>query len=212
MLGAQRQRKDGKLRISHLFLGFRHNFSQLLLGSLISLLVLTAQATITVLCVGKIVSTGIDPATPEAIHTLFRNFPLYLVGLLTTAALSIPLIMGYWFTPCLAMLDDLTALAGFRLSFRAFRINCVAFFVYALAFLFLGILFLFLLGVMAALFSFLFGSDHFFLMMFMPMLCVILLGIPFAAIVPLSIYTGYRDIFHGRERETVGEGLSSVRQ
>jgi hypothetical protein len=199
MFGAQRQKEDGRLQIVHLFHGFRHNFSQLLLGSFFYLLALTAQATIAFLCIGKILSTGIAPTTPEAINTLFRSFPLYLFGLLIAMALSIPLMMGYWFTPCLATLDDRTVFASFRLSFKAFRINSVAFFMYALTFLLLGILFLFLFGAMAAFFSFLLGSDHFFLLMIMPMLCMIILGIPLTAIVPLSIYTGYRDIFHGRD-------------
>ena len=76
--------------------------------------------------------------------------------------------------------------------------NSAAFFMYALTFLLLAMLILFLFGAMAALFSFFLGSDHFFLLMIMPMLGVIMLGIPLTAIIPLSIYTGYRDIFHGQ--------------
>ncbi len=203
MFGAQRQKEDGKLQISHLFYGFRHNVAQLLLGSFFNLFVLTAQAAIAFLCIGKILSAGAAPTTPEAINNLFRSFPIYLSGLLIVLALSIPLMMGYWFTPCLTTLDDLTAFVSFRLSFKAFRINSVAFFIYALTFLLLGMLFLFLFGALAAFFSFLLGSDHFFLLMIMPMLGMIMLGIPLTAIVPLSIYTAYRDIFHGREQETV---------
>jgi hypothetical protein len=202
MLGAQSQKEGRRLRITHLFLGFRHNFPQLLLGSIFYFFVLTTQATITVFCVGKIMSSGINPATPEAITVLIRNFPLCLAGLSIAVAFSIPLMMGYWFTPCLAALDDRTAFAGFRLSFRAVRINGVAFCIYALVFLLLGMCFIFLFGVMAAFFSFLLGSGHFFLFMLMPVLSMILLGIPLATIVPLSIYTGYRDIFHGWEKKT----------
>ena len=195
MCGAQRQKEEGKLEIVHLFHGFRHNFPQLLLASFFTLLVLTVQAAIVFLCIGK--TTGIAP-TPEAITALFRHFPLYPIGLLFTLALSIPLMMGYWFTPCLATLDDQTAWASYRLSFRAFRMNSAAFFMYALTFLLLAMLILFLFGAMAAFFSFFLGSDHFFLLMIMPMLGVIMLGIPLTAIIPLSIYTGYRDIFHGQ--------------
>ena len=209
MFGAQRQKEDGKLQIGHLFHGFRHNFSQLLLGSFFYLLVLTAQAAIAFFCIGKILSTGISPTTPEAINILFRSFPLYLSGLLIALALSIPLMMGYWFTPCLTTLDDRTALASFRLSFKAFRMNSVAFFIYILTFLLLGMLFLFLFGAMAAFFSFLLGTDHFFLLMIMPMLGMIMVGIPLTAIVPLSIYTGYRDIFYGRDGDSQRTTTSS---
>jgi len=49
------------------------------------------------------------------------------------------------------------------------------------------------------------GSDHSFLFMLLPMLSMLLLGILLATIIPLSIYTGYRDIFHGREKQPVSE-------
>ena len=202
MLGAQNQQEGRRLRIIHLFLGFRYNFPQLLLGSLFYLLALMTQAIITVLCIGKIMASGTNPSLLEAIAVLIRNFPLHLAGLSIAVAFSIPVMMGYWFTPCLAALDNRTAFAGFRLSFRAVMINSVAFFMYALVLLLLGLFFIFLLGAFAALFSFLLGSGHIFLFMFLPILSMILLGIPLATIVPLSIYTGYRDIFHGREKET----------
>ena len=201
MLGAKRQKEEGKLRITHLFLGFRHNFPKLLMGSLFYLLVLILQAAIAVLSIGKFVSSGTPPAAIEAITVIIRDFPLRLAGLLIAVVLPIPFMMGYWFTPCLTALDNRTAFAGFRLSFKAIRINSVAFIIYILVFLLLGMLFIFLSGAIAALFSFLLGSGHIFLFMFLPMLSMIVLGIPMAAIVPLSMYTGYRDIFHGRGQQ-----------
>jgi hypothetical protein len=202
MLGAQNQKEGRRLQITHLFLGFRYNLPQLLLGSLFPLLALITEAAITVLCIGKIVAAGTNPAIPEVVTVLIREFPLHLAGLSIAVAFTIPVMMGYWFTPCLAALDNRTAFAGFRLSFRAVMMNSVAFFMYALVLLLLGLFFIFLFGALAALFSFLLGSGHIFLFMFLPLLTMILLGIPLATIVPLSIYTGYRDIFHGREKET----------
>jgi hypothetical protein len=196
MLGTQRRKKEGKFRIAHLFLGFRHNFLQLLLGSLFFLLALMLLATITVLSIGKFASSETTPATPEVIIAILRDFPLHLAGLSIAAAFTIPLIMGYWFTPCLTVIDKQSAFTSFRLSFKAVRMNTVAFIIYVLVLLFLGMLFVFLYGAIAALCSFFLGSDQIFLFMFLPTLSVIVLGIPLSAIIPLSIYTGYRDIFH----------------
>jgi hypothetical protein len=197
MLGAQRQKEEGRLRTAHLFLGFRHNFPQLLLGSLFFLLTLILQATITVLSVGKFVSSGTIPANPEELFVIIRNFPLHLAGLSIAVAFSIPLMMGCWFIPCLTVIDNRTAFTGFRLSFKAVRINSVPFIIYFLVLLLLGMLFVFLYGAIAALCSFFLSSDHIFLFMFLPTLSMIVLGIPLSAIIPLSIYTSYRDIFHG---------------
>jgi hypothetical protein len=206
MLGAQHQMEGEGLRIAHLFHGFHRFFPQLLLVGFFYLLGAIGQMIILILCINKIMSgiSGIHQNAPETIIAFFQSFPLDLVGLLIVISLSIPLTMGLWFAPCLVSLDGRTALAGFRLSFLAVRINFIAFFIYAMVFLLLGLLFIFLYGAIAALFSFLLGSDHSFLFMLLPMLSMLLLGILLTTIIPLSIYTGYRDIFHGRERQPAG--------
>jgi hypothetical protein len=207
MLGAQHQMEGEGLRIAHLFHGFRHFFPQLLLVGFLYLLGVIGQMIVLILCINKIMSgiSGIHQNTPGTIIAFFQSFPLDLLGLLIIMAISIPLMMGLWFAPCLVSLDDRTALTGFRLSFLAVRINFFAFLIYGMVFLLLGLLFIFLYGAIAALFSFLLGSDHSFLFMLLPMLSMLLLGILLATIIPLSIYTGYRDIFHGREKQPVGE-------
>jgi hypothetical protein len=201
MLGAQHQMEGEGLRIVHLFHGFNHSFTQLLLVGFVTLFGTIVQVLIFFLCSHNISAaiSAIIPHNPEIFTTIFQVVPPQFLGLLLALILSIPLMMGVWFAPCLVALDGLTAFSGFRLSFRAVRINFVAFLIYSLAFLLLGILFMFFYGAVAALFLFLLGSDHSFLFMLLPMLSMVLIGTPLATIVPLSIYAGYRDIFHGHE-------------
>ena len=100
MLGAQRQKEGGVLKIDNLFHGFSHNFSRLLLVGFFYLLGMITQTIVLALCIGKIISgtSGINQNVPEAIVALIQNFPLYLGGVLIVAALFIPLMMGFWFT------------------------------------------------------------------------------------------------------------------
>jgi hypothetical protein len=198
MWGAQNQNQGRQLRIAHLFHGFTRDFTQLLLVGMANLLLLTSCAAIMILCISKIISPASIPEVADLLTAANQNLSIFLTGLLGLSAFTVILLMGCWFAPCLVTLDKRSAFAGFRLSFTAVRMNGRAFFIYGLALLLLGLLFFFFYGATAALFALLFGPEHIFLSMLLPMGCIILVAVPITAILPLSIYTGYRDIFHGQ--------------
>jgi hypothetical protein len=205
MLGAQRQRDGVQLEFSHLFRDFQHNLAQLLLVGIFCLLGLILLEATQQYCLPRIISilSDTNPNIPEILAVLLRELPMNTVGLLIVAVLFVPLMMGFWFAPCLVALEDRTAFTGFQLSFRAVMINCITFLNYGLVLLLLSMVFLFLIAAISALFFFLLGSDKYFLSMLLPMLSTVMLGIPFITIVLLSIFTGFRDIFYGSEQKKV---------
>ncbi len=192
ILGAQCQQEGGQVRIGHLFQGFASNLTQLLLIGLAHLALLAALAFITVLSISRIAFPVMNPYP-----LLTRDFPSYLTSLAGFTVLAVLLLMGCWFAPCLVALDRASAFTGFRLSFKAVRINSRPLMINGLAFLLLGIFTVFFYGATAALCSFLLGPNHIFLSMLVPMLSTILLVLPLSALLPLSIYSSYKDIFHG---------------
>ncbi len=196
LLGAQQQKEGGKARISHLFHGFSRNISQLLLVGLANLVFWTALTIITLLGITKITLHATGQNTLVIFPSIVQDLPLYLAGLIGLAMIAVVLLMACWFAPCLITLDKSSAFAGFRMSFKAVRMNGLAFMIYGLAIFFLGLLFFFFYGAAAALFSLLLGSEHIFLSMLLPTVSAALVAIPMTAVLPLSVYTGYRDIFH----------------
>lgn len=196
LLGAQQQKEGGQVRIVHLFHGFARNISQLLLVGLANLVFWTALAVTTVLGITKLTLHATGQNTLEIFPSMVQSLPLYLAGLISLSVLAVILLMACWFAPCMITLDKSSAFAGFRMSFKAVRMNSVAFMIYALAIFFLSLLFFFFYGATAALFSLLLGSEHIFLSMLLPTISVALVALPMTAILPLSVYTGYRDIFH----------------
>ncbi|MDR3630284.1 MAG: BPSS1780 family membrane protein [Desulfocapsaceae bacterium] len=196
MFGANRQHDRDQLRLGHLFNGFGRKFPQFLGIGCFSLLTVAAQVVAMKLYTGQTFTLALHPPASETINTLSQTPSLFFGGLFLVLILSLPLFMCFYFAPCLAGIDDQTAFASLLLSFKAIRTNIVAFSIYGLACLLLGFVFIFLWGALNTLFLILFGSDHI-LSLLLPILCMVLLGIPLATIVLLSVYTGYRDIFHG---------------
>lgn len=171
MLGIQEQELEHDFRISYLFAGFSNkNMAQLLLVGLLYLIGLFLILLGIVLMVGStLAAMGGLEGDPDMI-TNIADSPALLIGILVGVALSIPLVMAYWFAPVLVALDDLSAINAMKLSFIGCIKNILPFLIYGIV----GILLFFL------------GTIPFFagLLVVIPMLVA-------------SVYVSYRDIFYG---------------
>jgi hypothetical protein len=102
---------------------------------------------------------------------------------LVSLALSIPLVMGFWFASSLVVFNGLSAIDAIRASFLGCLKNIVPFLIYGLVGLGFGIVLALVLGV---------------LVVATRGLAVILMIVVMFSIVPIilgSIYAGYRDIY-----------------
>ena len=171
MWGCQALSRNQDLEINHLFQGFKQNTSQLIsVGGIymISLLVIAVfvvlmmdRATIELIAQGK----DLSPEQASAV----------LLPLLVAMLFLMPVLMGYWFAPVLAGLNQMKAVDAMKLSFVACLKNMLPFLLYGL--IFMAIL-------MAAMW--LVVSLH------------LIFAVVFVAIIPVmmtSLYTSYADIF-----------------
>lgn len=169
MLGAHEQHKGGRFAIGYLFAGFSTKFGPLFLVGVLYMVGFLAIALVIAASVGGVFFatanlSGAGGPPPDT----FVASPMLLIMLLLGLALTIPLMMMYWFAPVLVVLDDVSALSAMGMSFRACLKNVLPFLVYGLA-----AMLLFIIGAI-------------------PLLLGLLIVVP--AIVA-SVYTSYRDIF-----------------
>lgn len=171
MLGAHEQHSGGRFTIGHLFAGFSTRFGPLFLVGVLYMVGMIALVVIMVLLAGGLFAatvglpvSGTDP--PAGLPAA----PVILLPALVSVALTIPLLMAYWFAPALVALDDVAVLAAMGMSFRACLRNILPFLLYGLLTLVLLIL----------------GA--------IPLLLGLLIVIP---VIVASVYAGYRDIFRG---------------
>lgn len=164
MLGCRAQDDGNVFEIKYLFSGFRKNTTKLiglsLSASLLSILIMflvMGDAYFSLL-------TG-EPAEVEAIA--FEPLKLLLSALIASLFL-IPLMMMVWFAPALIMLNNVSVIQAFKLSFMGCLKNFIPFLLYGVIGLILYILALIPLAL---------G-----LLVLMPTLMA-------------SIYTSYKDIF-----------------
>ncbi len=171
MLGAHDQHSGGRFTIGHLFAGFSTRFGPLFLVGVLYMVGMIALVMIVVLLVGGLfaVTAGL-PGSATDLPTGPPAAPVILLPALVSVALTIPLLMAYWFAPALVALDDVAALAAMGMSFRACLRNILPFLLYGLITLVLLIL----------------GA--------IPLLLGLLIVIP---VIVASVYASYRDIFRG---------------
>ena len=196
ILASRAQDQGGELKITYLLAGFKQNVGQLItLGGI--------NLTATILIIGlsssfdggvflKMVFFGeMPPGMAESAD--FVLDPSTEMAVLFSAALSLPLMMAYWFSTALIIFNDVPAVQAMKLSLTASLRNILPFLVYSLALM--GMVF----GVMIV------------LAMFMGMLSSILgqgilvagvlifillpLLLMFLAIMVISFYTSYKSVF-----------------
>lgn len=169
MLGAHEQDGGKGFNIERLVAGFSDSFRPLLVVGLVYMLGMIVIGLIASVTLGGLFSAataylGRDPALPPE---LAFN-PLMWLPLLVALALSIPLLMAYWFAPALVILDKVTPMDALGKSMAACLKNAGPFLVYGLA----GAVVLIL------------GALPFFIGLLIVMPAIV-----------ASIYASYRDIF-----------------
>ncbi|WP_319587791.1 BPSS1780 family membrane protein [uncultured Desulfobulbus sp.] len=195
MIAAQLQSQDDDFQITTLFQGFSRNRNQLLLIGFFSLLFFFLLGALMFLFVGVGFwgpMMGRDAQQTAAM--VGQNLPAMLLGSLVFLLLVTPVIMAFWFAPCLVALEDLPAWDSLKLSLRATLKNWPAFLMYSLVFFLLGVVASILFGVVAGGVG-VFSSGNSMTMIFLIILLIPLAGLPAMAVTTLSYYTGFRDIF-----------------
>jgi hypothetical protein len=191
MVAAQLQSQDDDFQITTLFQGFSRNRNQLLLIGLFSLLFFFLLGALMFLFVG----VGFwGPMMGGYAAMVGQNLPAMLLGILVFFLLITPVIMAFWFAPCLVALEGLPAWDSLKLSLRATLTNWLAFLVYGLVFFLLGVAGSILFGVVAG-GAGVFSSGNSMAMILLFLLLIPLAGLPAMAVTTLSYYTGFRDIF-----------------
>lgn len=144
MLGCAAQNRGEQLAVSHLFEGFQKNTGSLAIVGvlyLVGMIVLMLLVGIIIAVVGggsDIMATMSNPATdPADIPDNFMS--ILLITILLGVALSIPLVMAYFFAPALVVFHDLGAIDAMKLSFRGCLRNIVPFLVYGVVAIILAI-------------------------------------------------------------------------
>jgi uncharacterized membrane protein len=122
LLGCRAQADGQPLEIRHLFAGFGPR-----LGPLVGLGALSLAASVVLVAVIALALLGASQSSTELAQTLAAGpgGPEELRGLAATAvivvlvaaALSVPLVMGFWFAPALVVFDGLGPLAAVLASF-----------------------------------------------------------------------------------------------
>jgi hypothetical protein len=175
MLGARSVEEGEGLGVGHLFAGFGHSGGRLaLIGVFLLVGNLVIQFVVTLL-LGAGLSAGM--ANPAMMAQ--QSVLMVLVYL----ALTLPLVMAFWFAPALVTFQEMSAFDALRSSFLGCLKNIVPFLVYGLAGLGLGIVIALLLGVVTV------------ITRGLGILLVFVIALAISPIVIGSIYAGYRDVY-----------------
>jgi uncharacterized membrane protein len=125
MIGARAVHQGEALEVGHLFAGFRERTGPLVVVGVIYLVATMVIVLAMVMLVG-VSFVGVMTGSAEAFGAGL------LLGVLTAVALSIPLMMAYWFAPALVALSGLGAVDAMKTSFFACLKNILPFLVYGL--------------------------------------------------------------------------------
>ena len=206
MLGARAQQRTGILRSTTAFAGFSQRGRQLA-----TIGVLYVAGLMVVSLVAGLIAVATGALTAGSMEALSSNNPALVAAavgpglglfLLLLMLGLVPLLMLYWFAPALVVFDGMTAVAAMRLSFQACWKNLVPLIVYGLALLFLlvggSLVFALLATLLGALSETLTA---------VVMLLLIPLMLLFAALVILSIFTAYLDVF---DQSATGQGTLAL--
>ena len=194
MLGAQSQERTGQLRVTTAFDGFsQHGLSLALVGLLylLGLFLAFMVAGLLALATGVLTADSLEALSstdPNVAATALG--PGLLLFLLIAMLSLVPLLMAYWFAPVLVALEGMGAAEAMLTSFRACWKNMIPLLVFGLVLFFILIGASLLFGILAGLLSAISET-----LMVVTVLLLLPLMLVFAALVVLSIYTAYRDVF-----------------
>lgn len=132
LLGCRALDNGGELRFEHLFAGFSGASGPLVTVGALFAGGMLAIFLITFLVGGGAALTGFAMGRSNAgvgVATAFSG--IMLAGLLYLA-LSIPLLMAYWFAPALVLFKDMRPIDAMKASFSASLNNILPFFIYGI--------------------------------------------------------------------------------
>lgn len=198
MLAAQSQAEHGTFEIGHAFKGFSHNRNQLILVGVLYMAGFLVIALVMALIMGgSFLPLMLGGSDPEAISAAMEsNMPLFFLAPLVAMALSIPLMMCFWFATGLVAISGQKAVASLKLSFSGCLRNILPFLVYGLAFLFIGIAMMIGFSVITGLLAFFFGENGSMLFIVLPMLVLALVAFPLMVISGLTMFTSFKDVYY----------------
>lgn len=176
MLAARAADEGDRPSVGHVFAGFSQAGAALAAVGVLLLVGYIVIGAIQFLLFGM----GFPKGTAGNPATMLQQSAL---ASLVSLALSIPLVMGFWFASSLVVFNGLSAIDAISASFLGCLKNIVPFLIYGLVGLAFGIVLALVLGV---------------LVVATRGLAVILMIVLMFSIVPIvlgSIYAGYRDIY-----------------
>ena len=132
MLGARAVHQGEGLEVGHLFAGFRERTGPLIVVGVIYLIATVVIVLAMVMLMG-VSFVGMMTGSAEAFGAGL------LLGVLVAVALSVPLMMAYWFAPALVVLNGFGAVDAMKTSFSACLKNILPFLIYGLVGLVLAI-------------------------------------------------------------------------
>ncbi len=173
LIGVAAQDEGQDFEVGHLFAGFSRNPGQLVLtGVLYMVGFILIGVVVAILMGGAIAMLGgaatMQQPDPDMMAAVMGS-PSVIMAMLVGMALSIPLIMAYWFAPALVALEGVSAISAMKLSFVGCLKNVLPFLLYGI----IGLV-LFILGALP-------------------------FGLGLLIIVPVfmaSIYVSFRDIYY----------------
>jgi uncharacterized membrane protein len=131
-IGCRAQEDGDDFTVGHLFSGFSNNAGQLVL---VGVIYFGAMILVTMLLMGSFFGLvglqAMETENPEVMMSLFTS-PGFLVAILLSSLLFIPVMMAYLFAPALVALDDLKAFEAMKLSFTGCWKNMLPLTVYGL--------------------------------------------------------------------------------
>lgn len=192
MIGAKELEETDELPLECLFRGFKSGFGQLVLLGLIFLCALVVCVIISVVIGFAAMGIDFSNLQNQMTHGTPPIIP-FLIMFLLIIALTMPLIMVFWFAPALIAINEKPVFDAMGLSFKACMRNVLPFLVYSLVVLAVLIGVFMAVGLIAAIFGGTSGSG---VGMIIPAILFIFLGLSIMPVVLLTIYTSYKDIFY----------------
>jgi len=183
MMGCKAQDDGRSLKINHLFYSFSDGGELAILGLLkiVVFIVLLIALLVPFFMLFGLSASGVE----NLVNNVFGDsgVALIVVSGILFVVFILPLMMMFWFAPCLIALNKIPAVEAMKISFTGCLKNVRSFFVYGLAGFGLFVLVLVISGALAQINSSL---------AMVGILAIVLVGGPIGF---SSIYHSYKDIF-----------------
>lgn len=169
MIACRSLETGGEFEIEHLFAGFKREFANLVIVGLLLLAGVVALFLVFFALAGFGLVTALLAGDQEhVVPALMASGVAIALGALVATALSIPLVMAYWFAPPLVVMHGMAPMAAMKASFAGCLRNVLPYLLYG------------------------------FLMFLLLIVAMIPLGLGIFVWMPVAIgstYTAYREIF-----------------